>query len=539
MGANRNKVLTRLDRLHSAALDVLLGLSFALSFFMSMFGLMMLYDLAGGEKVSTQMAIARLAIPFIGAGAVHVLIFAALRRWRGSRRLRVFFGAVLPLQALAVLVSYGAHWTHFNGTEATLVSYAVALTKADRGVRTFVQSFDYLERQTAALDAHSERQATTEAKDGGTCGGSSGDGRGPRYELRMSDRETFAGFSKDLAARQTQFGELAKSIAALSAKDADAAVRGFAELRRIVDEAKALESDPLPQQIRRVVEARIVLGRSEIPIPPNRRGKSGHPTFTCFDPILEQRGQAVAEAVKALKPMPELEFVDARNPRTGFALAIGRLYHRAHDALFARKSARPADAGEEVETGRDVPPLLTASLLETMLVLLFMLRSGLPHHSGGNDIRDALDDEADPVFDDLWARLAGDAGGSSRDAVYAHGKITPFGFYVFAPVDGARPEANAMHQMMEVLSFAGLVNLAYVDPQGLTRRWLMRDMRPDRIARLTAGETLLVYKMTRAAFYSLVLEALARDERAATQAEKQSRGSVGPIILPPACARRN
>jgi hypothetical protein len=533
MSADHPPIHSRLDRLHRITLDVLLGLCFALSFAMSWLGLRMLYDLGGVEQVGSQMAFARISIPFIGAGAVHALIFAALRHWRGSRKSRLFFGAVLPLQLLAVFISYGAHWTHFNGVQATLASYRAALAMTDRAVHRLVQSFDFLERQTSALDTYSQQRADIEAKDGGTCGKDSGDGRGPRYDLRMNDRETFSAFQKDSAARRQQYADLLKRIAGLSATDADAAVRGVAELRRVVDEAKALESDPLPQQIRRVVAARVALGRSDIPIPLNRRGKSGRATFSCFDPVLEQRGQAVIEAVNALKPMPEIGFSDARDPRTGFGLAVSRLFHRGYGALFVRKPpprSAPDMVVDDLDTSRDLPPLLTASLLESLLVLLFMLRFRLPRHVGSEDIRDALARGGNPVFDDLWSRLAGNSGGLV-EAVYNHGKVTPFGCYVFAPVDGARPEANAMHQMMEALAFAGLAKLVYVDPTGFERRWLTRGIRPDRLARLTEAEALLVYKMTRAAFFSLVTDALAREDRAKAAAARTVRPAA--LAVPP------
>jgi hypothetical protein len=113
---------------------------------------------------------------------------ASLRSWK-------YVVLAVPLRLIAVFGSFGAHWTHMRGNNYTVEDFAREQTAIVRGIQEFVQSYQAMAAPSARLADHSILQAKNEDEGpGNSCGLTVGTGRGPRFELRMSDRDTFSAF---------------------------------------------------------------------------------------------------------------------------------------------------------------------------------------------------------------------------------------------------------------------------------------------------------------------------------------------------------
>jgi hypothetical protein len=206
-------------------------------------GMMLLYDVLGGGHGGSLGYLAFL-IPFGLAGSLHAAIYWALGRWASLGRWKYLLVAV-QLQALAVLASYGTHWTGMRGEGVTIEGFEASQTGVVRALRAFDQSDEFVATSMATLAQHSEEQAKIEATRGGSCGVNAGVGKGPRYDLRMDDSATFSDFNKRKGERHSQVRVLVGRVEVMIAKSADEALANRVELRRIVDSAKSLETTRL------------------------------------------------------------------------------------------------------------------------------------------------------------------------------------------------------------------------------------------------------------------------------------------------------
>lgn len=202
-------------------------------------GMMLLYDVFGYDHGGGSIGLLRFVIPISMAGAIHAAIFWALDRWVTMRRRHYFWAIALPLQMLAVGASYGTHWTHMRGASETVGEYLGAQTAIIRGIRSFVQSYQSMAAATASLADHSEKQAKVEAETGTSCGSHAGAGKGPRHNLRMTDRATFSGFNAEISRRRKALEDLVERAEKATAATANDAIGRLGDLRRIVNEAKA------------------------------------------------------------------------------------------------------------------------------------------------------------------------------------------------------------------------------------------------------------------------------------------------------------
>ena len=101
------------------------------------------------------------------------------------------------------------------------------------------------------LAEHSVLQAKNEEEGlGDSCGVAVGTGRGARFELRISDRDTFSAFSHDIGDKVKQLEALAEQAEAVNTTSVEAAVARQAELRHIVNQAKLFETDPIQHELR-------------------------------------------------------------------------------------------------------------------------------------------------------------------------------------------------------------------------------------------------------------------------------------------------
>lgn len=505
------------------------------SFITTTYGLMLLYDTLGvTDHGKGSIGFLRYLIPISVAGALHAAIFWSLTQWVTTRLAKYFFIIAFPLQVGAVGASFGTHWVHMNGGGATTEAFVMAETSTERGIRAFATSDDVVTTQTAALAQYSTAQALIEEKGGGrSCGGIAGDGKGPRYDLRMADRATFTSLNTEIAARKSQVDELVKRATTLTAGSADEAMARLASLRSLVSEAKArFESDPLLEQIRKVAEARILMGKGPIAIPPSKRGKKRETQFTCFDAELERRLDAVITAIKGLKALPEVNVPDYRDPRTGFPFALGRLAQMITTFDFSLPTRESLKAeriralgsrnAAQAERGwSDLTPLSVAAAIELLLALLFLLGRGtLPRHPGMERLVELLARANVAVFDRIWQALGGSEDPNAvRNALDSYSKFENRYNWVLVPLYGNDHETQVLHRVMEVMAEVGLARRAYTG-RGIMARWYMRGWDPIRRERV-AKQAVRIYRMSATEYMAFILDALKREGANKTLADKQ------------------
>lgn len=489
------------------------------------YGLMLLYDTLGGDNHGKgSIGFLRFVIPISVGGALHAAIFWSLTQWVATRRAKYFFVVAFPLQVVAILASFGTHWVHMNGGGATTQAFVVAQTSAERGVRVFAASYEAVATLMAALAEHSKARALVEEKGGGTsCGTVAGDGRGPRYDLRMNDRATFTSLNAEVAAKKKDVDELVNRAAALTAGSPDEAMERVTSLRSLVSEAKArFESDPLLDQVRRTAEARILAGKGPIAVPAAKRGKKGENNFTCFDAELERRLEAVLGAIKNIKPLPEVEVLDYRDPRTGFPFALWRLakmigapdfslptresLRADRQRALAQKSAVPQD-----RNWSDITPFAVATAIEGLLALLFLLGRGtLPLHPGIDHLEGLLKRSNARVFDRIWRALGGSQDlDAIRRALDNHSKFEGANAWIFVPLYGDDKDARVLHNVMEIMVGVGLARRMYTG-RGLVSRWHMRGWDPARRASIQ-NEAVRIYRVSATEYMAFILDALNRE----------------------------
>jgi hypothetical protein len=489
-------------------------------------GMVLLYDSFGADHGNALVGSLRYVIPPAFAGTLHVMIYYALERGAALRSWKYTLLAV-PFQLIAVFGSFGAHWTHMRGNTYTVGEFEGEQRTIVRGIREFVQSYQAMAAATARLADHSILEAKNEAQGpGNSCGVTVGTGRGPRFELRMSDRDTFSAFNRDIADRVKQLMALAEQAEGLSAGSVDAAVSRQLELRRIVNQAKAFETDPLLRELRESAVARVQKGRGTIQAPLQRREKIE--SFTCPDAVLEHHLSTVINAIDGLKKVPEAEFKNATDVRIGATLAWRRLLNSVlggqsllleHVGEWFGWSQRSGGGVMTVEklNEDDLGPLFVAFAVEAALSLLFFFRRGtLPNHPGLSELRRLVAEGRDQIFDTVWAALGGDeARGAVREVIFRFTKFAGQSALVVVPVYSNDPAVRLLHQLMHVLIH---VELAKVVSTGGFLKPLL-GLGWTALHRLNALDhgAVRVYRMSAADYLALVLDAIPSNERGQTR----------------------
>jgi hypothetical protein len=511
-------------------------------------GMMLLYGAFGGDHGGASMAWLRFIIPLAMAGSIHAAIFWALRQWVGTKRTS-FLALAIPLQIIAIVASYGTHWTGMQGASVTTASYIDAQRGVFRGLMTFVQSYQSLSTETKALSDHSQAEATIEEKDGTSCGARAGDGQGPRYRLRMADRDIYTAFNTQVADRMTRLQSLANQAEAISATTADDAMVKIGGLRRIVDEAKPYEGDPVLSALRKSAEARIAAGRVPMTDTSGPRGKAATQTFSCSDVMLERHLQSVVDAIDGLKPLPDADVQDARNPRIGFALALHRLGASTFGArLFpsdrtelerARVNALHGSGHDDdgIQSG-DIPPLVIAFIIEATLTLLFWIGGGnLPLHPGMSSLRSYLSRPIARVIPMIWSMLrAGSDPASLQRVLQSHVNFQNRAVLVIFPLYSADPDIRALHQLMELLSAVKLAKKYYT---GRALFGLFAAGWPDvqKLA-VNTGGPVRVYRMNEADYLAVLLDVLGENPTSAPDPTRgQESGSAELHVVASGTAR--
>lgn len=486
----------------------------------TLIGMVLLYDSFGSDHGNALVGSLRYVIPPALAGTLHAIIYCSLERGATLRSVRYVLLAI-PFQLIAIFGSFGAHWTHMRGDSYTVRDFEKSQTAIIRGIQSFVQSYRTMANASAALADHSVTQARNEAEGpGNSCGMVAGMGRGPRFELRISDRDTFTAFNREIASKVKQLEALVVRAEAITVASVAAATEHRAELRRIVNEAKMFETDPLLPQLRQAAQQRLQKGRSAIEIPAQKRTKGSPASFTCPDPVLDRHLSAVIDAIGSMQPVPEAEFKDASDVRVGATLAWQRLMNSAfggqilplnreeqRDARRQQLRGAKADTTEKL-TGDDIGPLAVSFAVEIGLTLLFLFGGGaLPNHPGLAKLQELVARRRAQVFDKMWIALGGDeARGAVRRTLARFTKFEGKSALIVVPLYADDLDLQSLHQLMHVLTHVDLAKCIYTG-EYMRRMFGFGWTKGRRVDALHQGPV-RVYRMSSVDYLALILDAV-------------------------------
>jgi hypothetical protein len=314
--------------------------------------------------------------------ALTFLMWLALRETFGARRSllerMVTFPLYLFLAIWSIGFGYGFWWSLIAGEEATRTGLSGLQEDARDAGGAIAARLDAVKVQLDNVVTWSDSQMAREETSGGSCGTTSGAGRGPLYNARKGVRDQIASLRDGvqtswLVPVQADLARLQQTVSQL-----DGAT--FAERQRAFD---ALAGD-IRTRARNIADRSNELGKSTasemhalaaaVSVPP---GASG---FSCYDPTLGQRLTQAADQASEPATLKLREAAFSEGP-AGVANAIKNLwqnigsYASSLASYIASGGVVPAKhtSGGEPIGGRDLIALLATIGVDLGLLALAIL----------------------------------------------------------------------------------------------------------------------------------------------------------------------
>jgi hypothetical protein len=332
-------------------------------------------DTQGGLSVPNDVLVV------IVVAALTFLMWLALRETFGSQRRLTERLITIPLYLFLAVWSigfgYGFWWSLIAGEEATRTGLLGLQEDARDSSAVIAARLDAVRAQLDNVVTWSESQMSREESSGGSCGTTSGAGRGRLYNARRGVGDSVAslrdGVTRSwLEPMQADLEKLRQSAAQIEGTTVEDRQRRF--------EARAAE---IRGQARNIASRSNELGKSTaqemralasaVAIAPGQAG------FSCFDPTLSQRltnaaGQAEVPATLTLR---EAAFNEGP---AGVANAVKKLWENIGSYLagsvrylFSGGSAAGTTKGGDPITGRDLIALLATIGIDLGLLALAAL----------------------------------------------------------------------------------------------------------------------------------------------------------------------
>ncbi|MDO9384912.1 MAG: hypothetical protein Q7T86_18855 [Hyphomicrobiaceae bacterium] len=314
--------------------------------------------------------------------ALTFLMWLALRETFGAQRRiterLITFPLYLFLALWSIGFGYGFWWSLIAGEEATRTGLS-GLQEDARDAGSVVSArLEAVRLQLDSVVNWSESQMQREETSGGSCGTSSGAGRGPLYNARRSVRDGVAnlrdGFTRSwLQPVQADIELLQQSVAGLQGTSVEERQKQF--------EAKASE---IRGKARSIAARSNELGKStatemrslaaSVSTEPGRSGSS------CYDPTLAERLKQAADQADQPAQLKLREAVFNEGP-AGVANAIKKLWENIGAYMSSlvsyvfsggQESGDHTTSGEPI-TGRDMIALLATIGIDIGLLALAAL----------------------------------------------------------------------------------------------------------------------------------------------------------------------
>jgi hypothetical protein len=313
--------------------------------------------------------------------ALTFLMWLALRETFGARRdfgdRIIMFVLYIFLAIWSIGFGYGFWWSLISGEEATRTGLSGLQEDARDASAVVAARLDAVRSQLDNVVSWSEGQMTREETSGGSCGTSSGAGRGPLYNARRGVRDSVAtlrdgmvrSWLEPVQAEVEQLRQSAQSLAGASIEERQRNFEATASQIRGSARNIAARSNELGKSTAAEMRA---LAESVSVAP-------GQPGFSCYDPTLAQRlTQAAAQADQPA----EVKLRDAAFSEgpAGVANAVKNLWKNigAYSSSLITyvfsggTAAGQTDAGDPI-TGRDLIALLASIGVDFGLLVLAIL----------------------------------------------------------------------------------------------------------------------------------------------------------------------
>lgn len=333
-------------------------------------------DLPGGFSVSHTHLVVAVTV------ALTFLMWIALREAIGKERKITERLITFPLYIFLVLWSvgfgYGFWWSLIAGEEATRTGLSALQEDARDAGSAVAARLDAVRAQIESVAQWSDSQMTLEETRGGSCGVTSGAGRGPLYNARRQVRDAVTSIRDSVGKSwiepvQSELELLKKNATALEGVGAEDRQRRFETMaseirgsaRNIASRSNEL-GRATAQSMRSLAE--------QVSIAPNTAG------FTCHDPQLAARlRQAADQAAEPAKL--QLRNVVFNEGPAGVANAVKNLWTNmgtyfsslARYVVTGGKGKDEHTSGGEPITGRDMIALLATIGIDLGLFVLALL----------------------------------------------------------------------------------------------------------------------------------------------------------------------
>ncbi len=370
----------------------------------------------GGISISNDVLVVAVVV------ALTFLMWLTLRETFGAkRRLReriVTFPLYVFLAIWSIGFGYGFWWSLISGEEATKTGLAGLQEDARDASATVAARLDAVRGQLDSVVAWSDSQMTREETSGGSCGVSSGAGKGPLYNARRSVRDAVSALRDSMTKSwlepvQADVQSLRQAADVLGGATIEERQRNFeskaSEIRGLARNIAA-RSNQLGQSTASEMRALA----DSVSQPP------GQSSSSCFDPTLAERLRDAAAQADQPAELKLREAVFNEGP-AGVANAVKNLWSNigaytssAFRYVFSGGkvvTAGHTDAGEPI-TGRDVIALLATIGIDMGLLAMAIInppREPPPVRPSGaltRQIREAIDTAINraPGADLEWVR---------------------------------------------------------------------------------------------------------------------------------------
>ncbi len=313
--------------------------------------------------------------------ALTFLMWLALRETFGAKRKftdrLITFALYFFLAVWSIGFGYGFWWSLISGEEATRTGLAGLQEDARDAAQVVSARLDAVRAQVDGVVTWSDGQMAREESAGGSCGKTSGAGRGPLYNARRSVRDSISTLRDSMA---RSWLEPVRADVELLRQSAASLQGGSVEERQKAFEAKASE---IRGKARNIAARSNELGKSmaaemraiatAVNVAPDKPG------FTCYDQTLGQRLSQAAEQAEQPAVLKLREAVFNEGP-AGVANAVKNLWKNIGTYMSGlagylgsgSEARRHTDSGEPI-TGRDLIALLATIGVDLGLFVLALL----------------------------------------------------------------------------------------------------------------------------------------------------------------------
>ncbi|WP_439541121.1 hypothetical protein [Hyphomicrobium sp.] len=314
--------------------------------------------------------------------ALTFLMWLALRETFGAGRdfgdRIIMFVLYVFLAIWSIGFGYGFWWSLISGEEATRTGLSGLQEDARDASAVVAARLDAVRSQLDNVVSWSEGQMTREETSGGSCGTSSGAGRGPLYNARRGVKDSVATLRDGMVRSwlepvQAEVEQLRQSAQSLAGGTVEERQRNFENTASQI-RGSARNIAARSNELGKSTAAEMRALAESVSVAP------GQPGFSCYDPTLAQRlTQAAAQADQPA----EVKLRDAAFSEgpAGVANAVKNLWKNIGaytGSMFTyvfSGGAEPAGqthAGDPI-TGRDLIALLASIGVDFGLLVLAIL----------------------------------------------------------------------------------------------------------------------------------------------------------------------